>query len=226
MPSRSDRKGIYPEQAQKDLRPVLDATRCIYCGAPATCRDHVPPRGIFIRPFPSDLITVPSCDDCNNGISGRDERFRNIIALRAAIGFSAHPRRPSPNARQLLDGKVLRALRRNPRQYARLLSTAHEAPMHSHGGIALGHATAFQLEEEVHDLSVARIVQGLYAHHYGLPLKSTVPIRSILVDIDKPGLQAALDAITSSLTRRRIGGDAFEYAFARAGERPDPRSGC
>lgn len=55
---------------------------CVYCGKPATSRDHVPPRNLFPGPQPSALVTVPSCDACNQGASLDDEYFRLIVALR------------------------------------------------------------------------------------------------------------------------------------------------
>ena len=38
--------------------------------------DHVPPKNLFPRPRPSNLITVPCCRECNNRFSKHDEYFR------------------------------------------------------------------------------------------------------------------------------------------------------
>ena len=43
--------------------------------------DHVPPDGIFSDPKPSDLISVPCCNECNNKHSGFDERLRAFAAI-------------------------------------------------------------------------------------------------------------------------------------------------
>lgn len=58
---------------------------CVYCGkqGPVT-RDHVPPKGIFAKPRP-DLITVPSCKDCNQDASKDDQYFRDTFLLREDI---------------------------------------------------------------------------------------------------------------------------------------------
>jgi hypothetical protein len=197
--------------------PALDPHICVFCGAPATTRDHVPPRNIFPEPRPSNLIKVPSCSRCNNGRSLIDEKFRNIVTMRGAIGFSMVPRRPSKAARQLLDGKVTRAFGRRPAELCRLLRTAHEVPMISPGGIYLGRATALQLDSDAHDEMIKRIVQGLYAHHYAVRLRADVPIGNMIVDIDKPGLRAWLDSIVPTLHgAASIGGETFEYAFGRS----------
>lgn len=60
---------------------------CIYCGSKALTRDHVPPRLLLERPFPKNLLTVPSCLDCNRGASKDEEYF---LALIAQVSQSPH----------------------------------------------------------------------------------------------------------------------------------------
>lgn len=70
--------------------------RCYNCGKPLepvpsgyqgpllpqhATRDHVPPKGIFNDPKPSNLITVDSCNECNLDHSGFDERLRAFAAI-------------------------------------------------------------------------------------------------------------------------------------------------
>ena len=39
---------------------------CVYCWKnPATTDDHVIPRCLFIPPLPSNMPTVPACQECN-----------------------------------------------------------------------------------------------------------------------------------------------------------------
>ena len=40
---------------------------CIYCGKPATTREHIPSKAFLIEPYPEDLATLPACFECNNG---------------------------------------------------------------------------------------------------------------------------------------------------------------
>lgn len=63
------------------LMPFVDFSRshplyCIYCGAPATTREHVPSRTFLKKPYPSDLPVLPACEKCNNGWSS-DELYTN-----------------------------------------------------------------------------------------------------------------------------------------------------
>ncbi len=46
-----------------------------------TTREHIPPKNIFPRPLPSDLITVPACAECNNGASRYDEIFKVLLSF-------------------------------------------------------------------------------------------------------------------------------------------------
>lgn len=59
---------------------------CIYCGAegPIT-RDHVPPKNLFGKPLPPEILKVPSCLRCNNRASKDDEYFRSRFAFRKDI---------------------------------------------------------------------------------------------------------------------------------------------
>src|ERR1700730_16699359 len=70
---------------------------CAYCGEwREITRDHVPSRSLFSKPRPSDLITVPSCYPCNNGVSRDDEYFNFVVKL----GIDRN-RFPSENADSL-----------------------------------------------------------------------------------------------------------------------------
>src|SRR6266480_5048879 len=42
--------------------------------------DHVPPKGLFGDPKPSNLITVSCCNECNNRHSGFDAQLRVFAA--------------------------------------------------------------------------------------------------------------------------------------------------
>lgn len=79
--------------------------RCIYCGAPATSDDHVPPRGL-IRPCRrQELWTVDSCDICNGGASSDEEYFRLMV-----VGGLCHTR----EADELFDGPISRSMDKRP----------------------------------------------------------------------------------------------------------------
>ena len=53
---------------------------CVYCGAfkPETV-DHVPPRSLFLRKAPQNLITVPCCSKCNQEFAKDDDYVRLVF---------------------------------------------------------------------------------------------------------------------------------------------------
>lgn len=61
----------------------MRAPTCYMCDAPATSREHVPPKCIFPNDphFRNNLITVPSCDAHNRRKSGDDELLRHVLAF-------------------------------------------------------------------------------------------------------------------------------------------------
>jgi hypothetical protein len=54
---------------------------CAFCRKPASTRDHVPPKGLFGQPLPSNLITVPACRDCNAGAGQDDEVMQEMAVM-------------------------------------------------------------------------------------------------------------------------------------------------
>ena len=60
---------------------------CAICGeSPATTTDHIPPKGIYPKPRPKGLHTVPCCARCNNSAGPEDEEFKVLIGFGAEDG--------------------------------------------------------------------------------------------------------------------------------------------
>lgn len=79
---------------------------CIYCQCEeASTRDHVPPKQLLRKPYPTNLFTVPSCEKCNRSYSNDEEYFRLVI-----VGLLCH----TPEAELLFDGPVSRSMDRRP----------------------------------------------------------------------------------------------------------------
>jgi hypothetical protein len=125
------------------------SSRCVYCGSPSDSKDHVPPRLLLERPYPPNLLTVPSCTRCNQGWSKNEQYF---LVLLSQIGTS-----------QLLTGKtakggvVDRTLKRAPRLEQRLndaLQTDEE-----------GRIVIAPESNRIHKV-VTKIAHGLYVLRY------------------------------------------------------------
>lgn len=66
------------------------AELCVYCGErEGTTSDHVPPKALFPKPRPVDLVTVPCCESCRSGQSLDDEYLVQMLAVRNDI--ADHP---------------------------------------------------------------------------------------------------------------------------------------
>ena len=102
--------------------PVVSVAQsaCAYCGAVATTRDHVPPKCLLEKPLPNGLLTVPSCNDCNNGFS-LDEQYLQVVL--AQIGFEPHLMEKVDKG-----GVVDRALMRAPALDERIVRSLEVAP--------------------------------------------------------------------------------------------------
>ncbi len=78
---------------------------CIYCGGNEDMTvDHIPPKGMFPEPRPSNMLTVPCCMKCNQCFSKDDEYFRTVLVNNASVVSD-------PNA-QAVNEKFLRSLHR------------------------------------------------------------------------------------------------------------------
>jgi hypothetical protein len=74
-----------PVRADGHRRPAIDS--CVYCGAAANTRDHVPPKTLLEEPRPINLRIVPSCISCNAGWS-LDEEY--VAVILAQVGHHPH----------------------------------------------------------------------------------------------------------------------------------------
>lgn len=72
---------------------------CHVCGQnKILTKDHIPPDNLFLKPKPSNMITVFTCEVCNGGTKLDDEYFRIYITAGAV------PKTPLGN---LWDQKVV-----------------------------------------------------------------------------------------------------------------------
>lgn len=136
------------------------ATICIYCGEnEANEKDHIPPKSFFPEPRPSDLITVPSCSECNRDFGKSDEIVRNLfVSLENTENHQA--------VIDQLGDKRNRSLDRNGgiHSYNHFLQNMTLVERYSEGGIYLGKYPAFNLDTNILDYFFERMVRGLLYH--------------------------------------------------------------
>ena len=129
---------------------------CVYCGAKGpVSRDHIPPKSLFAQPRPR-LITVPSCDACNNGADTDDEYFRMMLTMRSDVG-------DHPDAKQNLQS-IFRALRKPEKQRHRdaFLADLQEVDIVTGAGLYLGKGGTYRVDHERLHRVVERTVKGLF----------------------------------------------------------------
>lgn len=123
--------------------------KCAYCSQEATTKDHVVPRCLLEKPFPPNLMTVPSCQECNAGFKNDEEYF---LAVMAQSGFV-----PSLMSKVDKNGVVDRMLQNSAGLDARIQASLHAA---EDGRIYIA-------PDEMRIANVARKVAfGLYCHRY------------------------------------------------------------
>lgn len=136
---------------------------CINCGtSEATTRDHVPPKILFPKPRPNNLLTVPSCKTCNNQDSKNDEYFGHCMAFGS---------KDSTYTTSVLESSV--------RAFQRPAAKIYRA--HFYENISLTNLKEFPAIIEIEPLRISsildRIIRGLYFHQKETALQQDANIR-------------------------------------------------
>lgn len=165
---------------------------CIYCGSiERMTRDHVPPKLLFSRPYPNNLPTVPSCQNCNGGFQSDDEYLRLVLLMRKE-SFQ------NPEVQSILPA-VVRSLA-SPRRigFAKaFFQQCGEIEMRSRAGLYIGHGPGFQPDYERLKRSVTRIIRGFFF----IRRKSPLPESNNIVIWAEDGLHAVPDHLIKQLKR-------------------------
>ena len=131
--------------------------RCYLCGRqnPET-RDHIPPRGFFPPPRPSDLITVPCCNACNAAFSPEDEYFR--LVLSSLIGRS-------PAGDMVWEERVVpRSLKRLPDEVDTNFCSTRDVLLQTEAGPL--EAVSFEIDRARTERYAVRLTKGLLTHYF------------------------------------------------------------
>lgn len=178
-----------------------DYSICCYCHKPATTKDHIPPKNMFPKPRPTNLITVPSCKDCNEDPSLDDEYF-GLITVAASAGH--------PQARDLFRGKVKKKSKKYIALAKSILSNIITKDIYS-GKIYLGTQDFLKIDDERINRIMIRITKGFYWYHFREPL----PVKhEIKVSLQPKFDQSQTDMIIS-LKNNIIGDDILQYRYYR-----------
>jgi hypothetical protein len=165
-----------------------------------TGRDHIPPKSVFPKPCPSDLITVSACDQCNNGSSELDEEFIVSVALEAAHG--------SDRERPFCE-RASRSLGKNKRLCGELASTMREVEIQTTEGLITAHEVL--LKSKSYDTVIDRIIRGIHFHHTGHILGDKVDVKvNWLLSLPNRIYEMTKDKDWGTGV---VGGDQFVYKY-------------
>lgn len=185
---------------------------CIYCGGYGKItNDHTPPKGIFPKPLPSNLITVPACSKCNHAAHGDDEYFRLVLTMR-------HDTSELECVKPVLE-TVFRSLKRQDKQgFARaFLGTYKRRPVVTPSGLFIGYQPTYDVDRHRLLRVVARTAKGLFFKHR----KRALPLNYDSTAIDKeeyprldPNVQSTMRAVLQLMedqNPRVFGQGVFKY---------------
>ena len=162
---------------------------CAYCGAaPATTRDHIVSKGLSPRPLPPFMVTVPACLKCNQNKSQDEDYLRDVLI--ADIYTSEHPK-----AKAIFDGPMARARAKNRSEIARSARHARMEPLHTPGGLYLGHYATVPLDWERISRTIEGMIRGLYYTLVGKPFPQGYVVN--VTRLDPLQVQSAWNVMSS-----------------------------
>jgi hypothetical protein len=123
--------------------------RCLFCGKEANTRDHIPSKNLLDEPFPLNLLTIPSCSECNKSFSLDEEYFLNVL-----VEISSNPTLVSKKRK---GGNVYKARQRSKGLKARIENSLIEG---EDGKIY------FKSETDRIKRVIEKNAFGLYFHRY------------------------------------------------------------
>lgn len=188
---------------------------CIYCGSTERpSRDHVPPKTLFLRPRPSNLITVPSCEPCNSGFALDDEYMRTVLITRAET--ADHP------ATTALIDEVSRSLARpKARGLANLVAESFtELDIHTPSGLFLETQPAFSADAARLLRNIERIGRGLYFHEAGQRLPANIRVEADMLLESGTECSKGVGRYLAGRPVDRFGRNEFQYCWLAASDNP------
>jgi hypothetical protein len=185
---------------------------CIYCQTnPQETADHVPPKGLFKEPRPSNLITVPACFQCNNSFGADDDYFLNL-----ALEWGASE---TSDGKGVVDKRLRSMKRKEGRSVWKPFFDKFKAvEVYSPGGLYLANSFACSLDTARLIRTVNRIIRGLYFEVTKTPLPAGDYTRSMLFShyVEKHKDESeAMEFIPfiPQLPGRVIGEGTFEFRY-------------
>lgn len=189
-------------------------TKCAYCGSnnPKT-KDHIPPKGLYPKPLPKNLITVPCCKSCHKGTSEDDLYFRSVLLTASNLVSDE-------KAMKQLDHAVKSLAQPKRAKLANfIVNSIVEPEIVSEAGIILGKQLALKIDHDRIERVLVRIIRGLYYNELGKPLPEGC---NVFAQIDQFGKIANTLASEGYFQPAKWAADGmFGYTYAKTIEKDD-----
>lgn len=161
----------------------------------------MPPKSLFLEPFPSQLVTVPACHSCNSGFSELDTAFREFVSF--SIGTS------NPQTSKFWRERALPGILKNQRRLTEIRSTTFRARLVDSSSRSYQERGVLPIDADIQDRMVKRLVRGLWFKRYREVLPALIPIEVSLLE-DFEGFEQLL-----SRSETHNIGDQFEFSVYR-----------
>jgi len=169
---------------------------CYFCGAPASSREHVPPKCLFpaqkyLQPgenFRDPLVTVPSCPTHNEAKSADDEHLLHMLILNIANNSTAQ---------NYFTMGVIKSLQTNKTLLKKLSDSAEPV-------VAVNTDTGVVDHTFAVDIDHSKIVSSLLHLAYGLHYAHTGNRWMGGVQVDPEFMLNSLDPVTALSANSRV----------------------
>lgn len=188
---------------------------CAYCGiCKASEREHVFTKSMFSEENRENLITVPTCPECNDTFQRDEEYFRLMMSV-------AYPSFAGSKSAKTLWPTIQRMLKR-PKSRPFVQQSFQKwkyADIHR-GGIYLGTNPSIQWDWPRIEHIIIKFTRGLYFHHFNECLGNNVSFRIRCLNPELPDTALkefmSLPSIQSAISnskRFNIGNGTARYSF-------------
>lgn len=179
--------------------------KCIYCGArPAETKDHIPPKNLFSKPKPNNLITVPCCNDCNKSFKKDEDLFCSWVLF----GDSG----VTQEGKRIWGQKLRRTFKKDAGLAGQIVKSFCQVDVFAPEGIYIGRRLGVGIDPRRRDNVVKKIVRGLFWEEYKDRIPSDSVIEIIRCQKSDPKL---LGAIQCTQQAKRFQNGIFEYRHKR-----------
>jgi hypothetical protein len=182
---------------------------CAFCGSkPAVTDDHIPPKCLFPKPRPGNLITVRACKTCNEGAKLDDEYFRDAILT--GINEQRFPEAMALSLRKIEE------MGTDPKKRGYGWTTyksVRAVEVHTDARIYLGDYGARELDLSRMRRSVEKCIRGLYFHHFQQRVPDNYEVTIWHYQEFEPENIEELLSRFDGRPLQNIGNGAFVYTF-------------